>query len=80
MEIRRGALRHYRRRKVSDKIGVLEKLIDKWITYCRRRHGLHFLEIGGYGIGKSLCEPDMLDLARNITKRPDRKMCSFYCR
>jgi phosphoglycerate kinase len=56
--------------KVSDKIGVLEKLIEK-VDKLIIGGGMAFtfLKAGGYSIGKSLCEPDMLDLARVITAK-----------
>lgn len=60
--------------KVSDKIGVLEKLIDK-VDKLIIGGGMAFtfLKAAGYGIGKSLCEPDMLDLARKITDKARQK-------
>jgi phosphoglycerate kinase len=36
-----------------------------------------FLKAAGYGIGKSLCEPDMLDLARKITDKAKQKNVQF---
>ena len=64
--------------KVSDKIGVLEKLIDK-VDKLIVGGGMAFtfLKSAGYGIGKSLCEPDMLDLARNITEKARQKSVQF---
>ena len=64
--------------KVSDKIGVLEKLIDKVdkLIICGGM-AFTFLKAAGYGIGKSLCEPDMLDLARNITEKARQKNVQF---
>jgi len=64
--------------KVSDKIGVLEKLIDK-VDKLIVGGGMAFtfLKSAGYGIGKSLCEPDMLDLARNITEKARQKNVQF---
>jgi phosphoglycerate kinase len=64
--------------KVSDKIGVLEKLIDK-VDKLIVGGGMAFtfLKAAGYGIGKSLCEPDMLDLARNITEKARQKNVQF---
>ena len=51
--------------KVSDKIGVLEKLIDK-VDKLIIGGGMAFtfLKALGYEVGKSLCETDMLDVAR----------------
>jgi phosphoglycerate kinase len=56
--------------KVSDKIGVLEKLIEK-VDKLIIGGGMAFtfLKAVGYGIGKSLCEPDMLDLAHKIMEK-----------
>ena len=64
--------------KVSDKIGVLEKLIDK-VDKLIVGGGMAFtfLKAAGYGIGKSLCEPDMLDLARKITEKAKQKNMQF---
>jgi phosphoglycerate kinase len=64
--------------KVSDKIGVLEKLIDK-VDKLIIGGGMAFtfLKAAGYGIGKSLCEPDMLDLARKITEKAKQKNVQF---
>ena len=64
--------------KVSDKIGVLEKLIDK-VDKLIVGGGMAFtfLKSAGYGIGKSLCEPDMLDMARNITEKARQKNVQF---
>jgi phosphoglycerate kinase len=64
--------------KVSDKIGVLEKLIDK-VDKLIVGGGMAFtfLKAAGYGIGKSLCEPDMLDLARKITDKAKQKNVQF---
>ncbi|MCK7512895.1 MAG: phosphoglycerate kinase, partial [Desulfobacterales bacterium] len=68
--------------KVSDKIGLLENLIEK-VDKIIIGGGMAFtfLKAAGYGIGKSLCEPDMLDAgAKRLWKKPNRKMCSFCCR
>ena len=64
--------------KVSDKIGVLEKLIDK-VDKLIVGGGMAFtfLKAAGYGIGKSLCELDMLDLARKITEKAKQKNVQF---
>ncbi len=64
--------------KVSDKIGVLEKLIDK-VDKLIVGGGMAFtfLKAAGYGIGKSLCDHDMLDLARNIMEKSRQKNVQF---
>jgi len=35
------------------------------------------LKAAGYGIGKSLCEPDMLELAKKITDKAKQKNVQF---
>jgi phosphoglycerate kinase len=64
--------------KVSDKIGVLENLIEK-VDKIIVGGGMAFtfLKAAGSGIGKSLCEPDMLDLARKITEKSKQKNVQF---
>jgi len=60
--------------KVSDKIGVLEKLIEK-VDKVIIGGGMAFtfLKAQGYEIGKSLCEEEMLGVAKNIiAKAADR--------
>jgi phosphoglycerate kinase len=62
--------------KVSDKIGVLEKIIEK-VDSLLVGGGMAFtfLKAAGYGVGKSLCETEMLDTARTITaKARERKV------
>ncbi len=64
--------------KVSDKIGVLEKIIEK-VDKLLVGGGMAFtfLKASGYGIGKSLCETDMLDLARKIMEKARQKNVQF---
>jgi phosphoglycerate kinase len=64
--------------KVSDKIGVLENLIDK-VDKILIGGGMAytFLKASGYGIGKSLCELDMLDLAKKIMEKAKQKNVEF---
>ena len=64
--------------KVSDKIGVLEKIIDK-VDKLLVGGGMAFtfLKAAGFGIGKSLCEEDMLELARKITQKAKEKNVQF---
>lgn len=62
--------------KVSDKIGVLEKIIEK-VDSLLVGGGMAFtfLKAAGYGVGKSLCETEMLDTARTIAaKARERKV------
>lgn len=65
--------------KVSDKIGVLENLIEK--VDCLIVGGgmaFTFLNALGYEVGNSLCEKEMLNKARNImdkAKSKNVKLC-----
>lgn len=60
--------------KVSTKIGVLDNLINKvdvlviggGMTYT-------FLKAQGYEVGKSICENDKLDLAKDLIKKASEK-------
>lgn len=56
--------------KVSDKIGVIEKLLDK-VDALIIGGGMAntFLAAQGHGVGKSLQEPDKVDLARRFLDR-----------
>jgi phosphoglycerate kinase len=64
--------------KVSDKIGVLEKLIEK-VDKLIIGGGMAFtfLRAKGYDTGKSLCEKDMLDLARRIMEKAGQRNVEF---
>ncbi|MGX4685788.1 phosphoglycerate kinase [Vagococcus sp. JNUCC 83] len=61
--------------KVSDKIGVIENLIDKadkiliggGMTYT-------FYKAQGKNIGKSICEPDKVDLAKELLEKANGKI------
>ncbi|MBQ8525523.1 MAG: phosphoglycerate kinase [Clostridia bacterium] len=60
--------------KVSDKIGVIENLIDK--VDCLIIGGgmaYTFLKAQGYEIGKSICELDKLDLAKELMAKAQEK-------
>jgi phosphoglycerate kinase len=65
--------------KVSDKIGVLEKLIEK-VDKLIVGGGMAFtfLKALGNEIGKSICEENMLDMARDIMSKAQNKMVKFY--
>ncbi len=65
--------------KVSDKIGVLEKLVDR-VDKLIIGGGMAFtfLKALGYEVGKSLCEADMLDVARNIMEKARAKNVRLY--
>jgi 3-phosphoglycerate kinase len=60
--------------KVSDKIGVIENLLDK-VDYLIIGGGMAytFLRAKGYGIGTSICEEEKLDLAKTIMKKAQEK-------
>lgn len=60
--------------KVSDKIGVIENLLDKVDTLIIGGGMAYtFIKAQGYEIGKSLCEEDKLDLANEIMKKAKQK-------
>jgi phosphoglycerate kinase len=64
--------------KVSDKIGLLENLIEK-VDKIIIGGGMAFtfLRAAGYETGKSLCEEDMLGTARKIVDKAKQKNVSF---
>jgi phosphoglycerate kinase len=65
--------------KVSDKIGVLEKLterVDKLLIGGGM--AFTFLRALGYEVGKSLCEQEMLELARGIMEKARSRNVKFY--
>jgi phosphoglycerate kinase len=64
--------------KVSDKIGLLESLIEK-VDKIIIGGGMAFtfLRAAGCETGKSLCEEDMLDLARKIVEKAKKKNVQF---
>lgn len=60
--------------KVSDKLGVIENLIDKADTIIIGGGMAYtFIKAEGGEIGTSLCENDKLDYARDVTKRAVEK-------
>lgn len=60
--------------KVSDKIGVIESLIDKVDSLIIGGGMAYtFLKAKGYKIGNSICEEDKLDLARDLMKKAEEK-------
>jgi phosphoglycerate kinase len=65
--------------KVSDKIGVLENLLEK-VDKLIVGGGMAFtfLKALGYEVGNSLCEQDMLDTARAIMEKANQKNVKFY--
>ena len=64
--------------KVSDKIGVIENLIDK-VDALIIGGGMAytFLKAKGYKIGDSICEDDKLDLAKDLMKKAKEKGVNF---
>lgn len=60
--------------KVSDKIGVIENLLDKVDTILIGGGMAYtFLKAKGYNIGTSLLEEDKIDLAKGLMKRAEEK-------
>jgi phosphoglycerate kinase len=65
--------------KVSDKIGVLEKLtekVDKLIVGGGM--AFTFLKALGHEVGKSLCEENMLDVAKRIMAKAQERYVRLY--
>ncbi len=65
--------------KVSDKIAVLEKLIDR-VDKLIIGGGMAFtfLKALGYEVGKSLCESEMLEVAMRIMDKAKSKKVKLY--
>lgn len=64
--------------KVSDKIGVLENLIEKVDKLLiGGAMAFTFLKSQGLEVGKSLCEAEMLDTARKIMQKAKDKNVQF---
>ena len=60
--------------KVSDKIAVIENLLDKVDTLLiGGGMAFTFLKSQGHKIGKSICEDDKLELARDILDKANKK-------
>ena len=60
--------------KVSDKIGVIENLIDKVDTILIGGGMAYtFLKAKGYNVGKSLLEEDKIDLAKSLMEKAKKK-------
>lgn len=61
-------------KKVSDKIQVIENLLDKVDTLIIGGGMAYtFLKAKGYKIGSSICEDDKLDLARSLIEKAEKK-------
>ena len=64
--------------KVSDKIGVIDSLLDKVDTLMIGGGMAYtFFKAQGYGVGNSLCEPDKVDLALEEMKKAKEKGVKF---
>jgi len=60
--------------KVSDKIGVIENLIDKVDTLIIGGGMAYtFFKARGYGIGTSICEEDKIELAKSLLEKAEAK-------
>ena len=61
-------------KKVSDKIGVINALLDKVDTLLiGGAMAYTFFKAEGYSVGNSICEEDKLDLARELVKKAKDK-------
>jgi phosphoglycerate kinase len=64
--------------KVSDKIGVISNLLEKVDTLLIGGGMAYtFLRAQGHNVGKSLCEEDKLDLARELMAKAAEKNVKF---
>jgi phosphoglycerate kinase len=65
--------------KVSDKIGVLEKVVER-VDKLIIGGGMAFtfLKALGVEVGRSLCEDNMLDLARRVIDKAKERNVKFY--
>lgn len=64
--------------KVSDKIGVIENLIDKVDTLIIGGGMAYtFFKALGYNVGNSLCELDKVDLAKDLMAKANAKGIKF---
>lgn len=64
--------------KISSKIGVLKKLLDKVdVLLVGGGMAYTFFKAKGYPIGKSICEDDFLEEARSIMKAAQEKKIAF---
>ena len=64
--------------KVSDKIGVIDSLLEKVDTLIIGGGMAYtFFKAQGYEVGNSICELDKLDLASNLMKKAEEKGVKF---
>ncbi len=65
-------------KKVSDKIGVINSLLDKVDTLMiGGAMAYTFFKAMGYNVGNSICELDKLDLARELMEKAKQKGVKF---
>ncbi len=65
-------------RKVSDKIGVIESLLEKVDTLMiGGAMAYTFFKSMGYNVGDSICELDKLDLAQELMEKAKKKGVKF---
>lgn len=65
-------------RKVSDKIGVIEALLEKVDTLMiGGAMAYTFFKAMGYNVGNSICELDKLDLAKELMEKAKQKGVKF---
>ncbi len=65
--------------KISTKIAVLRNLIEKLDVLVLGGGIAHtFLQAEGFNIGRSICEPDQLDVARETIARAKEKRITIY--
>lgn len=64
--------------KVSDKIGVINNLIDKVdVLIVGGGMAYTFFKAQGYDVGQSICETDKLDLAKQLLEKAKSKNIKF---
>lgn len=64
--------------KVSDKIGVIDSLLEKVDTLIIGGGMAYtFFKAQGYGVGNSICELDKIDLAKSLMKKAEEKGVKF---
>ena len=63
--------------KVSDKITVIDRLLDKADTIIIGGMAYTFALANGKTVGDSLCEPDKVDLARRAMQKAEEKGVKF---
>ena len=65
-------------KKVSDKIGVIEALLEKVDTLMiGGAMAYTFFKAMGYGVGNSICELDKVDLAKELMEKAKQKGVKF---